>query len=889
MDKYEYRLRLEQIKKYYNEEKYKEAAKVADTIDWRKVKDWSTLAMVINIYDETEQLEDAKNVCIHAYNRKLGGRRLVYKLAELFIRLGDLEDAKEVYDEFVKMAPKDISRYTLLYRLNVAKGADTEVLIGILNEYKNYDRDEQCLYELACLYEKAGMIEKCMAECDEIILWFNGGDYFESALKLKRKYGALTHNQKLMLERVDSRREDPVFSKKSVTIELPRGVLKAEDIIRAATGRIDVQETEADTDSESADNNMAESKALEENLKASADEEVFEPENTELKRKEQDEPVEAVETQEQQEEASADELTVEEEKAPVEEAPADEDRHIAQEPVTAAELLYNVNNTVKIPIPDYSLYDTTNIQKELAESIRPYIDGLDEEEEVTDAPKKGDIIDTAEGVFKIVPDTKRIIVPGANYKLVELTPEEAEELETQKQEEALSEDNEEIPVISGVEEVSSEVPATEEESANEDEPVTNEEVISTEEILSQDASITEENEALIIEEEVQASSEIAVTTEDDEEESGEAQQSEEEFEQEMLKTLEEALAKETTNEDNQPVKSKTIEELASAIEVTVEEVDDEEENPLEITTDIAKEIGKSLSKVEEAKAVSPIFAATLEDISESKDKRDVTEPKVEYKTDYDRIFKKYFGKYINLKGMKKQIYNVMENVKSVTWDGTSKKGNLVIAGNESLNKEELAIAFVRAYNEICPEHAHKIAKVSAETLNTKGIEPVLHKLVGSALIVEDASQLSDDRVAELIKTMKKNTEGMMVILIDTESRIIKFLGNNAKLSMYFDNLIEVRKYNVNELVEMAKNYALEQNCMINDKALLKLYLVIDKLNTGIDTSDMKMVESVIDSAIVRANERMEKSLFGLRKMMKNRDGVLTLKEADISTELIDEE
>ena len=199
MDKVELGIKLEQINELKQNGDYKAAAKVADTIEWRKVKKWSELSVAEEVYVRAGRPADARNVCVHAYNRNLGGKRLVYTLAELSIQINDLDEAEDLYNEYVEMAPNDMERYVLLYKLNKAKGEPVDRLISILEEYKRNEPDEKYEYELACLYAQAGRTDDCVKECDDLILWFNDGDYVEKALRLKSKYAELTASQKSKL------------------------------------------------------------------------------------------------------------------------------------------------------------------------------------------------------------------------------------------------------------------------------------------------------------------------------------------------------------------------------------------------------------------------------------------------------------------------------------------------------------------------------------------------------------------------------------------------------------------------------------------------------------------------------------------------------------------
>ena len=956
VDKYEYKLRLEQLKKLYKEEKYTEAAKVADTVDWRKVKDWSTLAMVINIYDAAGQLEDAKNVCILAYNRKLGSRRLVYKLCELLIRLEDTKEAEEVYEEYVRLAPNDINRYTLLYRLNIAKGAGIDKLIAILNEYRELDRDENCLYELACLYEKSGQIEKCMATCDEIILWFNGGDYFESALKLKKRYGALTHNQKMMLERIDSLRENPYNAKKrTVTIELPKGILKAEDIIKVATGGIDTKAVnEAVTklenmetpkvSAETSGHDAAASKEdgtakriampdiavnkkerpkvtlredrlelkkpdlelpydIQTDAQGAQEEKAENPEVSEnkssiAKTKEfpKVEVSESIDAVADETDGSLSEETLsdaEDRKAAEQELLKEHTRNIGQLPIDPLTYEENKSNTIKIPIPDYANYDTVNIQKELAESIRPYIDDMyeGENEALSDAEhvSDGDIITTDEGVFRVEQDTRRIIVAGPNYKMVnvldELDTQSAknaqEPSDTPEESEKISETDETEQILEAEHILETEQAAAVETAnavADSNEAIENEEPVTDSDEPDRDANDYDSDEASLINELSSIiEAEVATTREEDTENaqtsSADAALVNDEPEAvcDSNAGSEEAVSDETEPETSGENEESHKEDIRK----------DDGDNGILHTQEINVAILKSLSKVGDGQydEVSSVFESKLESVDEEEE---------EYHTGYDEVFEECFGRYTNIKGMKKQVCDAIDKMSRIDNKGTSNKGNLVIAGNKSINKADLAIAFVRALNRIYPDQKRKIAKTDADSLNKRGVTPVMDKLLGCALIIDNASELSGERVDELMKIMSGNTSGMMVILLDTESSVLRFLGTNTRFSKYFDNLIEIRKYNVNELVEMAKDYAKEKNCVINDRVLLKLYLVIDRLNTGEDMSDINMTHDIIDSAIIRANQRLSKGFLGKMRKKKSdgQDSVISLKESDISEDII---
>ncbi len=195
MDKYEYGLKLDQIKELLLQGKNEEAAELTDTINWNKVKNVNALVKAGEVYEKVGRYDDSREILLNAYDRSPIGRTIIYRLAEVAIKMQDFEGAKEYYDEFVDIAPHDNQRYVLMYNIKKAQGASHEVLIPILEEFKDQEYTEEWTFELAYLYHKAGMIDKCIEACDELILWFGDGPYVERALELKMLYEPLTKLQ----------------------------------------------------------------------------------------------------------------------------------------------------------------------------------------------------------------------------------------------------------------------------------------------------------------------------------------------------------------------------------------------------------------------------------------------------------------------------------------------------------------------------------------------------------------------------------------------------------------------------------------------------------------------------------------------------------------------
>lgn len=195
LDKYEYNLKLDQMKAFVSEGKYESAAEIADSINWNKIKNVNALVKAGEVYEKVERYEDAREILLSAYDRSPIGRTIIYRLAEVAIKMQDYDGAQEYYEEFVDIAPHDNQRYILKYNIKKSQGASYQDLIPILEEFKDKEYTEEWAFELAYLYHKAGIIDKCIDSCDELILWFGDGPYVERALELKMLYQPLTKTQ----------------------------------------------------------------------------------------------------------------------------------------------------------------------------------------------------------------------------------------------------------------------------------------------------------------------------------------------------------------------------------------------------------------------------------------------------------------------------------------------------------------------------------------------------------------------------------------------------------------------------------------------------------------------------------------------------------------------
>lgn len=200
MDKYEFNIKAEQMRKMAEQGDYKTAMQIADTIDWRRVRNANLLSYVADIYEHNSEYEEAKDILLLAFERAPVGKRFLYKLAEISVKAGDLQDAQEFYHEFCEMSPDDSRQYLLRYLILKAKGASAEQLIAPLEEYTSEEVDEEWLYTLAKLYSEAGCEDACVRTCDKIMLLFGLGQYVDKAMELKLQYRSLSKEQMDLVE-----------------------------------------------------------------------------------------------------------------------------------------------------------------------------------------------------------------------------------------------------------------------------------------------------------------------------------------------------------------------------------------------------------------------------------------------------------------------------------------------------------------------------------------------------------------------------------------------------------------------------------------------------------------------------------------------------------------
>ena len=754
MDRVELGIKLEQMNELRKNGEFEEAARVADTIEWRKIKRWSDLSFAADIYESAERFKDARNVCVYAYNRKLGGKRLIYRLAELSIKINDLDEAEELYNEFIEVAPKDTSRFILLYKINIARESTTDKLIEILEEYKQNELEEQFEYELALLYAKAGRIEECVRECDDLILWFNDGEYVEKALILKSNYAPLSQTQQNKLE------------------EMQREKARAAEMAAEL-------ESEADT---------------EEGIPEYVYEQTYDAKASNFA------------------EINADDI--------------------------------------KIPVNNYSIYDTQNLQAELAKNMSIILEGMakgrrtsnDEAAlKATDfASKDEPVIESLDKALpeseqplpekKVSGSTKEIRI-NAHYWNKNTSISDSDMVSSPENNAA--ETNNQDDIIEGQIGIMDWLNSASDNTAATIEPESEAEQMISEE----DRMVDELTQKLI--EEVQADlRERTVTIAPDEHP-----------EEEYIPTEETAYLGE-----NISVEANVFTEETASTEANIssdEKLPDEipEETQEQTQEEQPEEVPVTLEK------------HGHEDTGNNK----LTEGE-----------KKYIRKYFGIEGMEAALTNTICSKKSEIRDGTSAYGNIAITGKADTDRAGFAINLFKALHAGESTKQLKIAKTTSASLNKKGILSSAEKIKGTTLIIENAGTLMPEIVKELTSFMLGQTGSMLVIITGEDYSINKLFREFPTFAALFGYKLELKNMSANDLVNMAKEYAIEKGYVIDEKALLQIYLIIDGLQMTNPGSEIEEVKKLVDEAIERCDNGA-KWPFGRKSK-----GLIILKEKHFS-------
>lgn len=881
MDKYEYSLKLDQMKNLCEEENFDAAADIADTINWNKVKNANALVKAGEVYEKAERYSECRDVLLLAYDRSPIGRMIIYRLGEIAIKMKDYESALNYYEEFVQIAPHDNLRYVLKYNIKKSQGGTYEELIPILEELKEQEYTEEWAYELAYLYHKSGKIDKCIESCDELILWFGDGPYVERALELKMLYQPLTKLQEEKYRHFRQEREGIteingetmakageyahetvaipqviVNSTKFNTVNLQEEIAKGMQQIKEATEKSAVEDTMDNIKKIVEDIpylQMPEEEAIQRELEQMAlDQEIdgcLKTNFQELLEEESDGQISLVvdekapvETQITGQMSIQDILDEWERTRRAAEAALQEadQKKLESAKARALQEAGDIMDKLNDVLPKL---DAGVTPKELLEE--EYMQNSDTEESKPQVTSPyGKIIEASEVLMeKINPEQKSL-----GQSLVELMPEAVDEfIDEMKMEEA-----------SGGETEISEEAETQEEAGQE---------ISMEELAAEQPTGSES----VIEE--PAMEELAT-----EELAGP-----------------EPATEEPEAQEEQPPMEELIPELDILPEIVLEEAEEEPEEEDLPEIDVSVFTGNSSEPVETKESISqtkelPNIKARQRTgrlphieipLPEDLDTPQSKPERVKIK-ELSEEQKAIFSYFVPVKGMEDQIVNAINNLSEHLAGGNEMgTGNLIIQGEKGCGKTMLATSLIKVLQKEGGHPAGKIGKIDASSLNGKDVQQMMRKVSGGCLIIERAGDISRNTAVTLALLMKHDTAGTLIILEDTSKGIKNALSKDEAFAAQFKDVIKVPIFTNDELVTFARSYSNELGYKIDDMAVLALYNRISNIQRLDQATTLTEVKELVDEAIEReAHSGLRKAISILTAKRYTEDDKIVLTEAN---------
>lgn len=857
MDKYEYNLKLDQIKALSAEEGYMSAAEIADSINWNKIKNVNTLVKIGEIYEKAERYQDARDILLMAYDRSPIGRMIIYRLAEVAIKMGDYDAATEYYDEFVEIAPHDDMKYVLRYAIKKGQGASFDELITILEEYKDEEYTEEWAYELAYLYHKAGKADKCIDACDELILWFGDGPYVERALELKMLYQPLTKAQEEKYRRFKAEKEKPakIKDEAEVTEIGAMEMVKGGEIVHddVTIPQITVNQEKFNT----VNLQQEIAKGMQQIMEAKGKNEVADTMDT-IKKIVEDIPY----------------LKLEKEQEEYVQQP-EETEHIATDE--------EIDGSLKLNFKEL-LGEDADGQMSMVMSEKTQL-----EHQITGQMSIQDVLEEWE----------------KTRHAAEIALKEAEQ---QKLESAKARALQEAGDI--MERLNDVIPKL-------DAGVTPKELLE-EEYLKVPVDIIEQKAAVKEPEEEQKPDMQELYAEETVDEVQEPQEAPEEAIEEAIEEVQESreVPEEAADEAREPVgepediimaeESEKDEILTQPTTMMPEITDDmlnvdddtsddevsqEKENVSEkrdfdhVTSFIEQEIAKMTAKnpglekkLDMAKTRKMPDISLPEDLDSEEDDSKLKETK--HIKELTSEQKAIFSYFIPVKGMEDQIckaYNAV--LDHFNRKENASTGNLIIQGEQGCGKTMLATSFIKVLQKDGEQLTGKMGKIDAAALNKKDVQQVVRKITGGCLIIERAGDIDRSIAAQLSFLMEHDITGTLYILEDTSKGIKKALSMDEGFASKFTEKISVPIFTNDELVLFAKSYSAELGYKIDEMAILALHNRISNIERIDQATTLTEVKDIIDEAIDReAHSGLKKAISILTARRYTDDDRIVLKE-----------
>lgn len=911
MDKSEYKLRAEEIKDLISRGEYAQAAEIADTIDWRRVKSVMMLCTISDLYKINRRYEDARDMLLLAYERRPGGRTICYSLCELSIKMEEYVQAIEYYKEFVQVAPKDPGRYILQYKLYEAQDVSLEERIAVLEELKKRDYREKWAYELAYLYHRVGLAARCVEECDELILWFGEGKYVIKAMELKMLHQPLTPEQQ---EKYDHRFDAPgshIPSQNSVQDNEYSGNESYEQSY-AQDGSYDQSQGYAQDGSDDQDQSYAQDSSYDQNQsyvqdsgydQVAGDTQIYDP----VQPAQQETPTQPVQDDfdihvKTMDVGQYNTINLQAELA------AGLREVLGEEPKgdTAKATSDSITRSIVAPMMDSDTesLDYPEIAEVSEDDLEPETEQIEGSEVFFgETGEIGDLSQVPEvETEEILPEEpaslkKQDVVPELSKAEVEpeaTTPvEPPKELANVLAQESDGQISLVMPEAESIEkqitgQINIEDILAEWERKKKENLEKREEEVRQHVLQQTGAMFTEFEQAVrdgLLEklekekavdadtvtdtDEVEELEEIADVN--DETEKAPAEVSEEEPEREPADT--DIVDTEEVEElEEEPAVAEYEEESATEepdavvdMEVTQEPAAEIPEVPEETTAEIEEASEETTAETEEASEESVAEAEeepeeAVEEVHEDEQPQTPEPPAVERDKAKVRALtreeRELYAPFIQSKSAREQLVKAIDNISLAAYTG-----NVIITGEEGMDTLSLAKNMIREIQATDSNFSGKVAKISGHALNKKDAAETLNRLQNGALIICKASEMNNKTVDTMYKALQQENQGIVIILEDTRKEIDRFLEKYEKLQESFTSRMDVEALSNDTLVAFGRQYAREREYSIDELGVLALHTRIEDMQTIDHVVTVVDVKEIVDEAIAHANKKTLKHFF----------------------------
>ena len=911
MDKSEYKLRAEEIKDLISRGEYAQAAEIADTIDWRRVKSVMMLCTISDLYKINRRYEDARDMLLLAYERRPGGRTICYSLCELSIKMEEYVQAIEYYKEFVQVAPKDPGRYILQYKLYEAQDVSLEERIAVLEELKKRDYREKWAYELDYLYHRVGLAARCVEECDELILWFGEGKYVIKAMELKMLHQPLTPEQQ---EKYDHRFDAPgshIPSQNSVQDNEYSGNESYEQSY-AKDGSYDQEQGYAQDGSYDQDQSYAQDSSYDQNQsyvqdsgydQVNGDTQIYDP----VQPAQQETPTQPVQDDydihvKTMDVGQYNTINLQAELA------AGLREVLGEEPKedTAKATSDSITRSIVAPMMDSDTesLDYPEIAEVSEDDLEPETEQIEGSEVFFgETGEIGDLSQVPEvETEEILPEEpaslkKQDVVPELSKAEVEpeaTTPvEPPKELANVLAQESDGQISLVMPEAESIEkqitgQINIEDILAEWERKKKENLEKREEEVRQHVLQQTGAMFTEFEQAVrdgLLEklekekavdadtvtdtDEVEELEEIADVN--DETEKAPAEVSEEEPEPEPADT--DIVDTEEVEElEEEPAVAEYEEESATEepdavvdMEVTQEPAAEIPEVPEETTAEIEEASEETTAETEEASEESVAEAEeepeeAVEEVPEDEQPQTPEPPVVERDKAKVRALtreeRELYAPFIQSKSAREQLVKAIDNISLAAYTG-----NVIITGEEGMDTLSLAKNMIREIQATDSNFSGKVAKISGHALNKKDAAETLNRLQNGALIICKASEMNNKTVDTMYKALQQENQGIVIILEDTRKEIDRFLEKYEKLQESFTSRMDVEALSNDTLVAFGRQYAREREYSIDELGVLALHTRIEDMQTIDHVVTVVDVKEIVDEAIAHANKKTLKHFF----------------------------